>query len=263
MDGAELLEIAERAARAAAAVLLDHEGRRAAESISTKSSPTDLVSAADVAAEQAIRELLARERPRDAILGEEGDDKPGDSGLSWIVDPLDGTVNYLFGIPQWCVSIACEGPASAGVILDPPRGECFRVSSEGTATLDGDALAASTCSDLSTALVATGFGYDAAVREVQARTGRRAAAAGARHPPARQRRPRSGVDRGRALRRLLRARRPALGCRRRADALRERRARDPPARCARRAARGRARRRRRALPTIWRRSSAEGAAQAR
>lgn len=166
MDDIELLDIAERAARAAAAVLVQHEGCRDAGSVQTKSTPTDLVSEADLAAERAIRGLLARERPRDAILGEEGDDKPGDSGLRWIVDPLDGTVNYLFGIPQWCVSIACED--RVGVILDPSRGECFRVAVGAPATLDGKALKGSTQADLSTALVATGFGYDAVVREQQA-----------------------------------------------------------------------------------------------
>ena len=117
MDDAELLDVAERAARAAADVLVDHLGRRGAGAVTTKSSPTDLVSEADVAAERAIRDVLARERPDDAILGEEGEDRPGTSGLRWVVDPLDGTVNYLFGIPQWCVSVACEG--RAGVILDP------------------------------------------------------------------------------------------------------------------------------------------------
>src|SRR4051812_13702121 len=102
VDDAQLLQVAERAARAAAAVLVEHRGRRGPGAVSTKSSPTDLVSEADVAAEAAIREVLAAERPDDAILGEEGADTPGTSGLRWIVDPLDGTVNYLFGIPQWC-----------------------------------------------------------------------------------------------------------------------------------------------------------------
>ncbi len=166
MTDAELLEVAERAARAAAVVLIDHRGRRDGAGIQTKSSPTDLVSEADIAAERAIREVLERERPRDAILGEEGDDKAGDSGLRWIVDPLDGTVNYLFGIPQWCVSIACED--RVGLILDPTRGECFRVQAGEAATLDGVVLNGSTSADLPTALVATGFGYEETVRRAQA-----------------------------------------------------------------------------------------------
>jgi myo-inositol-1(or 4)-monophosphatase len=165
--GAEaLLQTAERAARAAAAVLVEHLGRRTPETVSTKSTPTDLVSAADIEAEAAIREVLLRERPGDAILGEEGDDQAGETGLRWIVDPLDGTVNYLFGIPQWSVSVACEGVA--GVVLDPVRGECFRVIQDASATLDDAPLQASERADMATALIATGFGYDAAVRRAQA-----------------------------------------------------------------------------------------------
>ncbi len=166
VNDSQLLEVAERAARAAAQVLMEHLDERGPGTVSTKSSPTDLVSEADIAAERAIREVLERERPDDAILGEEGDDKPGQSGLRWIVDPLDGTVNYLFGIPQWCVSVACEG--RAGVILDPLRGECFRVVAGGEATLDGTPICGSARGDLATALVATGFGYEEAVREAQA-----------------------------------------------------------------------------------------------
>lgn len=160
-----LLAIAERAALAAADVLLDYRGR-APEAVAAKSTPTDLVSAADVDAERAIRDVLLRERPGDAILGEEGLAKAGETGLRWVVDPLDGTINYLFGIPQWCVSVACEG--RAGVILDPVRGECFRVIQDVAATCDGEPLVPSTRADLATALVATGFGYDAAVRRAQA-----------------------------------------------------------------------------------------------
>lgn len=161
-----LLEVAKRAARAAAAVLLDHEVARAPELADTKSTPTDLVSAADIEAEQAIRDVLGRERPHDAILGEEGIAKDGSSGLRWVVDPLDGTVNYLFGIPQWCVSIACEG--QVGVILDPLRDECFCVAAGERPTLGGEPLVPSEQADPAIALVATGFGYDASVRRAQA-----------------------------------------------------------------------------------------------
>jgi myo-inositol-1(or 4)-monophosphatase len=161
-----LLEIAERAARAAATVLLDHEAARAPELAGTKSTPTDLVSAADLEAEQAIRDVLGSERPDDAVLGEEGVAKAGSSGLRWVVDPLDGTVNYLFGIPHWCVSIACEG--RAGVILDPLRRESFCVAAGERPLLNGEPLAPSTRAELPTAMVATGFGYDAAVRRAQA-----------------------------------------------------------------------------------------------
>jgi myo-inositol-1(or 4)-monophosphatase len=161
----DLLDVAVEAARAAGAILLDRYAR-GAHGVTTKSSPTDLVSEADLAAELAIREILAARRPGDAILGEEGDDVAGTTGLRWIVDPLDGTVNYLFRIPQWSVSIACEG--QVGAILDPMRDELFTVRVGAEARLDGVPLRASTRGDLATAMVATGFGYDAEVRAEQA-----------------------------------------------------------------------------------------------
>jgi myo-inositol-1(or 4)-monophosphatase len=163
----ELLAIAVEAARAAAAILVErYEDARGPHGLQTKSTPTDLVSDADLAAERAIRHVLAARRPDDSILGEEGDDVTGTTGLRWVVDPLDGTVNYLFGIPQWSVSIACEH--HAGVVLDPVRGELFEVVAGEAPMLDGKPLRASERADLSTALVATGFNYDAAVRERQA-----------------------------------------------------------------------------------------------
>jgi myo-inositol-1(or 4)-monophosphatase len=163
----DVLAVAVEAAHAAAAILLErYEDARGPRGLQTKSTPTDLVSDADLAAEHAIRDVLARRRPDDSIMGEEGDDVTGTTGVRWLVDPLDGTVNYLFGIPQWCVSIACEGHAA--VILDPVRGELFEVVAGEVPTLDGEPLRASERSELSTALVATGFAYDAAVRERQA-----------------------------------------------------------------------------------------------
>jgi myo-inositol-1(or 4)-monophosphatase len=164
----DLLAVAVEAARAAAAVLVErYEAAGGPTELATKSTPTDLVGAADLDAERAIREVLGRRRPDDGILGEEeGGDVEGTSGLRWVVDPLDGTVNYLFGLPQWCVSVACEG--RAGAILDPVRGELFEVVAGASATLDGEPLAASSRGDLATALVATGFAYDAGVRARQA-----------------------------------------------------------------------------------------------
>jgi myo-inositol-1(or 4)-monophosphatase len=156
--------VAEEAARAAGAILLERFGsERALER--TKSSPTDLVSEADLLAEKAIREVLEARVPDDAIMGEEGTDTPGTSGRRWIVDPLDGTINFLFGIPQWAVSVACEGVA--GVVFDPCRGELFAFDGE-RAAVNGEALRGSTCDELGEALVATGFGYEARVREGQA-----------------------------------------------------------------------------------------------
>ena len=165
----ELLALATGVAHEAGAGLSDAFGR--ALEISAKSTPTDLVSEADLSTERLIRERLEAARPEDAILGEEGDDLPGTSGLRWVVDPLDGTVNFLFGIPHWCVSIACEDSAGAlaAVVFDPLRGETWAATREGDATLDGAPIRARKPEDLGTALVATGFGYDAAVRESQAR----------------------------------------------------------------------------------------------
>ena len=166
---AELLDLATALAHEAGAGLRAAFGR--ALEISSKSTPTDLVSEADLATERLIRARLEAARPDDAIMGEEGDDRPGTSGLRWVVDPLDGTVNFLFGIPIWCVSIACEdaGGVLAGVVFDPIRSETWAATRDGAATLDGAPLAAPKRAQLSTALVATGFGYDAAVRESQAR----------------------------------------------------------------------------------------------
>jgi myo-inositol-1(or 4)-monophosphatase len=162
----DLLEVALEAARAAAAVLVErYEPAAGPEGLETKSTPTDLVSAADHEAERAIRAVLERRRPDDAILGEEGDEVAGTTGLRWVVDPLDGTVNYLFGVPQWCVSIACED--RVGVILDPLRHDVFEVASGGPPRLNGEPLQASARGNLATALVATGFAYDAGVRARQ------------------------------------------------------------------------------------------------
>ena len=160
----DLLAVAVDAARAAGAVLLERAGEP--RGVATKSTPTDLVSDADLAAERAIRDVLRARRPGDAILGEEGGDVAGTTGVRWVVDPLDGTVNFLFGLPQWCVSVACEGRAAA--ILDPMRDELFAVRAGEPATLDGAPLRGSAREELSTALVATGFSYDAGVRARQA-----------------------------------------------------------------------------------------------
>jgi myo-inositol-1(or 4)-monophosphatase len=165
VSDAELLEVAIAAARSAGDVLVARYPH-AARGVATKSTPTDLVSEADLAAERAIRDVLAQRRPDDAIVGEEGDDVAGSSGLRWIVDPLDGTVNYLFGIPQWSVSVACEG--RVGVILDPLRGELFTVREGEAALLDGVTMQGPPRRELATAMISTGFGYDAEVRASQA-----------------------------------------------------------------------------------------------
>ncbi len=167
-DEDALLEIAREAAAAAAGELLARFGERPAD-VQSKSTPTDLVSEADLAAERAIRSVLARRRPDDSILGEEGG-ATGDGELRWVVDPLDGTVNFLFGVPVFAVSVACEtaGETLVGVVLDPIRDECFAATRSGVASLNGVDIRGSGRLELATALVATGFGYDAGVRARQA-----------------------------------------------------------------------------------------------
>ncbi len=168
---AELIALAESVARDAGAGLRAAFGEGGLE-ISAKSTPTDLVSEVDVATERLIRDRLHAARPGDAILGEEGGEGEGSSGMRWVVDPLDGTVNFLFGIPQWAVSIACEDEAGAvvGVVLDPLRDELWAARRDGPATLNGRPLHGSRRGELATAMVATGFGYDALVRAAQAAT---------------------------------------------------------------------------------------------
>ncbi len=170
---ATLLEIAREAAEAAASELLPRfRGRGDNAGLRTKSTPTDLVSEADVAAEEAIQGVLRERRPGDAILAEEGggSDGSGASGLRWVVDPLDGTVNFVFGIPAFAVSVACEDGAGtlAGVVLDPVRQECFQATRSGPPLLNGEEIVVrERAANLSLAMVATGFGYDAAMRARQ------------------------------------------------------------------------------------------------
>ena len=185
-DQDALLEVAVEAAQMAGALLLERARRGAESQVSAKSTPTDLVSEADLASERAIRELLGARRPHDGFIGEEGDHADGTSGLSWVVDPLDGTVNFLFGIPQWCVSVAVRDQRStlAGAVFDPNRQELFTATSSGPATLSGPAgvvtLAgahrdvveggeAAGRQALARAMVATGLAYAADVRAAQAK----------------------------------------------------------------------------------------------
>jgi myo-inositol-1(or 4)-monophosphatase len=168
-NATELLLLAESIAREAGALLRD-AFRGPELRISAKSTPTDLVSEADHAAEHLIRERITATRPDDAVLGEEGGDTQGTSGIRWVVDPLDGTINFLFGVPQWAVSIAAEDSEGAlvGVVYDPERDELFSAVRGGQATLDGHPITASTKTDMATALIGTGFGYHSEVRRAQA-----------------------------------------------------------------------------------------------
>ena len=166
----ELLALAVDLAQRAGALLLERFEAGREPVLASKSTPTDLVSEADLASERLIRDTLARSRPVDGFLGEEGGGEDGSSGLTWIVDPLDGTVNFLFGIPQWCVSVAVADSRGSlvGAIFDPCRDELFLATREGRPTLNGAPIVASDRDELASAMVATGFAYDADVRAAQA-----------------------------------------------------------------------------------------------
>jgi myo-inositol-1(or 4)-monophosphatase len=192
-DAGELLELAVEAARMAGSLLAERARHGAEREVASKSTPTDLVSEADLASQRAIRALLRERRPDDGFLGEEeGGSEEGRSGLSWVVDPLDGTVNFLFGIPQWCVSVAVRDRQGtlAGAVYDPNREELFSATRDGGARLVGrrgvesladpaggepdherrtGAEAGPGGGDLASAMVATGLAYDAEVRRAQGR----------------------------------------------------------------------------------------------
>ena len=168
-DPSELRELAVRAARETGA-LLQHHNVRGLRGLDTKSTATDMVSDADREAEEVLVQILTAARPHDALLGEEGAGREGTSGLRWVVDPLDGTTNFVFGYPQWAVSVAVEdehGPL-AGAIYDPSRDELFAAARGRGTTLNGDRVHVRGTHDLSQALIATGFGYDAERRALQA-----------------------------------------------------------------------------------------------
>ena len=168
----DLLDLALTSARAAGELLRDGVHRELI--ITTKSSPTDVVSEMDQAAEALLIELLLGARPDDGILGEEGAATAGTSGVRWVVDPLDGTVNYLYGMPGWAVSVAAEidGVAVAGVVHAPALGETYLASLGGGAILidarGEHPMRVRECDDLASALIATGFGYLAERRRAQA-----------------------------------------------------------------------------------------------
>ena len=130
-----------------------------------------MVSDADRDAEAAIEELLRTERPDDGLLAEEGAHSEGGSGRRWVVDPLDGTTNFLYGIPAWAVSVALEDDegAAVGVVHDPVRGETFAAARGLGAHLDGEPIEVAGAERLESALIATGFGYEPDRRLAQAK----------------------------------------------------------------------------------------------
>lgn len=169
VDVDKLFDLALDLAQKAGRLLLDAAPDRA-DDVDTKSSRTDMVTAVDRASEALIVGALAQARPDDGVLGEEGSRRQGTSGVRWIIDPLDGTTNYLYGIPQFAVSIAVEvdGDVEAGVVAHPTLEEVFTARRGQGARCNGAPISVSDKDDLSTALIGTGFGYDAERRGEQA-----------------------------------------------------------------------------------------------
>jgi myo-inositol-1(or 4)-monophosphatase len=165
----ELLALASDLALQAGRV--HEEGRLQVLTIETKSSPTDVVSQVDKEAERLIVDRLREQRPDDGILGEEGTSRDGTSGVRWVVDPLDGTTNYVYGYPAYSVSIAVEvdGDARVGVVLDSSSGRLYQAVAGHGAVCDDRPIRARVPEGLPTALVATGFSYGSAERAFEGR----------------------------------------------------------------------------------------------
>lgn len=180
-DVLELVAVAERIAREAGDLVRDGRPDRVTVA-ATKTSPQDVVTAMDLASEQLLRRRLAQLRPDDGVLGEEDGFVPGRSGVTWVVDPIDGTVNYLYGLPSYSVSVAAvTAPAGSvpdprtwtvltGCVHAPTLGVTYTAARGAGAWRDGVRIALGTGpDDLSNCLVGTGFGYVAQRRRAQAR----------------------------------------------------------------------------------------------
>jgi myo-inositol-1(or 4)-monophosphatase len=165
----DLLGLAEDLAVRAGALLLEALERPRVD-VRTKSSATDMVTEVDHLSERLIVDGIRARRPEDGILAEESGEIQGSSGLRWVVDPLDGTTNYLYGHPGFAVSIALErdGAPVVGVVNDPVHGEVFTAISGRGANRNGEPIATSQATSLDAALVATGFGYEPRRRRAQA-----------------------------------------------------------------------------------------------
>jgi myo-inositol-1(or 4)-monophosphatase len=180
-SGADLLALAVAVAQRGGR-LITEERPDEVTAAATKSSPTDVVTAMDTACERMVREQLLAARPDDGIVGEEGDDVAGSSGVTWVVDPIDGTVNYLYGIPQYAVCVAAvagdpHDPGGhevlAGCVHSPVLGETWTAVRGGgafltTAGRDRRPVHVRDGVDLGQVLLATGFGYQASRRRHQA-----------------------------------------------------------------------------------------------
>ncbi len=166
---AELESLCVELATGAAAVV--EAGRRRGMAVDTKSTATDLVTEVDRRSEQWLLDELGRRRPHDAVLAEEGAGRAGASGVRWVLDPIDGTVNFVLGLPLYAVSVAAEvdGVSVAGAVCNPASGELFHACRGGQAKLGDAVLSGPRAVPLGRAVIGTGFSYDAAVRERQMR----------------------------------------------------------------------------------------------
>lgn len=167
VDPARLLDLAMRGARAAGRELMNRWGK--VEGLTAKSSATDPVTDADRCAESTLVKLITSERPDDGLLGEEGAERESTTGIRWVIDPLDGTVNYLYGLDSFAVSIAAEdadGPI-VGVVHNPLSKRTFHAIRGVGASVDGRPLKVRDPVPMGHALVATGFGYDPEYRRRQ------------------------------------------------------------------------------------------------
>lgn len=169
-DPDELLTLAIDVAIAAGRSAREGRLRAGTQLGATKSTATDEVTEHDRAAERLIVERLHDARPDDAVMGEEGAAVEGTSGYTWLVDPIDGTTNFVYDLPSWCTSVAVstETNTVAGAVYVPVTDELYSARRGGGATLDTRPIRCSTRSEVHLALVATGFGYRAEVRRAQA-----------------------------------------------------------------------------------------------
>jgi fructose-1,6-bisphosphatase/inositol monophosphatase family enzyme len=167
-DPRALLDLAVEACRAAGEVTRAIS-RRGRFGVRTKSTADDLVTDADGASERTILELLEAARPNDGVVSEEGAARDSTTGLTWIMDPLDGTTNFVYGRPRWAVSIACRdaGGELVACTLDVPSGETFTAVRGGGAFLDDEPIRVNDVERLDQALIGTGFSPDPELRRLQ------------------------------------------------------------------------------------------------
>ena len=163
---AELLELAKRVGREAGELL---QKRPTTFEVSTKTSAIDVVTQMDSQSETHIVSEILKARPNDGIIGEEGSERTSKSGITWVIDPLDGTVNYLYGLPGWNVSIAAKDSDGVvvGVVVAPTINSTWYASRGGGAFLNEQPIKCNDVVELNRALIATGFAYDLDARPAQ------------------------------------------------------------------------------------------------